>query len=220
MSHPSTLSVHLSTEEACQKLPDNFDQMVISMLRCEQTSGQSVYQHGRSVHEHAVQLIDSLKGIEEPSFVWRFPSWFEDYKDQILESIHDAETLQLYTLYHDCGKPYCRVVDDDGKIRFPDHANVSQRIWLHVGGSEAIGRLIADDMVIHSATAEEIANKLETEWSIQDAVTLLLVSLAEIHSNAKLFGSMDSTSFKMKWKTVERRGRQIMKFLFPDLVKI
>lgn len=42
-------------------------------------------------------------------------------------------------------------------------------------------------------------------------LTLLLVGLAEIHSNAKMFGGLDSTSFKIKWKNINQRGKQIIK---------
>ena len=69
-------------------------------------------------------------------------------------------------------------------------------------------------VVIHTATAEEIDKKLEEDWTEQDACTLLLAALAEIHSNAKMFGGIDSTSFKMKWKQLDRRGKQICKKLF------
>jgi hypothetical protein len=42
-------------------------------------------------------------------------------------------------------------------------------------------------------------------------MTLLVAALAEIHSNAQLFGGIESVSFKSKWKNWDRRGKQIMK---------
>lgn len=74
--------------------------------------------------------------------------------------------------------------------------------------------MIGNDMMVHVCSAEEIDTKMRHELSVNDSVSLLLASLAEIHSNAKMFGSIDSTNFKMKWKNVERRGKQILKFWF------
>lgn len=70
-------------------------------------------------------------------------------------------------------------------------------------------------MVIHTASAQEIDQYLQI-WAPQDACTLLLAALAELHSNAKLFGGSDTTSFKSKFKQIERRGNQICKFLFKE----
>lgn len=43
------------------------------------------------------------------------------------------------------------------------------------------------------------------------AITLLITGLSEIHSNAKMFGGTDSTSFKIKLKSITQRGKQIFK---------
>lgn len=218
MAHSSTQGVTNVAPEMAVDLtkspPSNFDEMANAMLHCEQTVGQSVYQHGRSVCEHLAQLIDYLKGNCELTD-WRLPSWLESHKDEILVNLHDEETLQLYTLFHDCGKPFCIHIDQEtGRSHFPNHADVSRYIWCHVGGSEVVGRLIANDMLIHTGTSDEISRKLGTELSVKDSVSILLTSLAEIHSNAKMFGSIEAINFKMKLKTVERRGRQIVKFWF------
>lgn len=42
-----------------------------------------------------------------------------------------------------------------------------------------------------------------------EAITLMLVGLAEIHANAEMFGGLDSTSFKIKFKHIDVRGRQV-----------
>jgi hypothetical protein len=42
------------------------------------------------------------------------------------------------------------------------------------------------------------------------AMTLLLTGLAEVHSNAQMFGGLDSTSFKIKFKSINQRGKQIL----------
>lgn len=226
--------------------------MAADMLRCEQTQGQSVYQHGLSVRKHFFELIDHLQN-GHPLEGWRVPKWLEEYGPEIIKNLHDMETISNYTLYHDCGKPYCRTVDADGRVHFPNHAEVSRDVWMNVGKSKVVGHLIANDMVIHTATAEEITYKItsdecaecdgtglsdeplycggeyngmancvhcdrgytrKAEWSKQDALTLLLAALAEIHSNAKMFGGIESSSFKSKWKKIDRRGNQICKHYF------
>ncbi len=193
--------------------PTNFDDMAAAMLRCEQTAGQSVYQHGQSVSKHFDDLMDHIKGIYTlPEGRWKLPEWIQQYKDELLANLHDRGLIDQYLTFHDCGKPYCRTPEG----RFPDHANVSAYVWACVGGNEAVGELIRDDMVIHTATAEEISQKMQ-EWSVKDACTLLLAALCEIHSNARMFGGIDSTSFKIKWKQIDKRGRQICKHYFGVL---
>jgi uncharacterized protein YlaN (UPF0358 family) len=43
-----------------------------------------------------------------------------------------------------------------------------------------------------------------------NAITLLLTGLSEIHSNSQMFGGIDSISFKIKWKCINKRGKQIL----------
>lgn len=198
--------------------PKSFDEMALAMLNCEQTAGQTVYQHGLSVWAHLSQLIEHLRGnYTLPEGAWRLPDWLTTYREQILANLPDEGKAQLYALYHDCGKPYCRQVDKEtGQVRFPDHAEASAYIWACVGGNDRVRLWIANDMVIHTSSAEEIAEKLDAHWQREDSVCLLLAALAEVHSNAKMFGGIESTSFKMKWKTVNKRGNQILKHWFQS----
>ncbi len=197
-------------------LPANIDEMAAAMLRCEQRPGQSVYQHGASVRDHLFEMLHHLR-TGQALDGWRVPDWFIKYGQQILQNIHSDGILHDYTLFHDCGKPYIREIDAEGKVHFPDHAKVSQEVWESIGGCSIVGKLIANDMVLHTATAEEISEKWSGDFTIEDFCTLLLAALAEVHSNAKMFDAVlgvDSTSFKIKWKQLERRGRQICKHYF------
>lgn len=176
------------------------------MQNCEQTAGQSVYQHGVSVYEYFNRIVDGNTGD------MRIPDWFNKYP--ILNNLHDAEIVKNYTVYHDCGKFWCREIDEHGKAHFPNHANVSKNKYLECGGNNVVANLIGYDMDIHTLTSEELKLRCENDWKVEDAMTLLVAALAEIHSNAKLFGGIDSISFKIKYKTIEKRGKQICKFYY------
>jgi len=190
----------------------SYQDLAVAMLKCEQTQGQSVYQHGLSVSQHYRELIEENLN---PSG-WRIPSFFSEYKDHILANLHPIEVASTYLLYHDCGKPFCREVDENGKVHFPNHAEVSKKVFLEASGDSLVADLIGYDMILHTASSEEIQKLCETEWTAKTACTLLLAALSEIHSNAKMFGGIDSTSFKCKWKTIERRGKQICKHFFKE----
>ncbi len=72
---------------------------------------------------------------------------------------------------------------------------------------QTIGNLIGLDMIMHTETKDEI---LARGLSKQDIFTLLITALAECHANADMFGGMDSTSFKIKWKKIDKLGRQLL----------
>jgi hypothetical protein len=128
----------------------------------------------------------------------------------ILSKLFDDEIMDAYTLYHDCGKPYCRTVDAEGKQHFPDHANVSHQVWTKIfpdkPNTALIGNLIKMDMDIHCLKSEQ----LEAFAERPEAISLLITGLCEIHANASMFGGIESTSFKIKWKQIDKRGRQIL----------
>jgi hypothetical protein len=48
--------------------------------------------------------------------------------------------------------------------------------------------------------------------SLQTVLTLL-TSLCELHSNASMFGGIESTSFKIKYKQLDKRGNQVLKLI-------
>lgn len=186
------------------------------MNACWQTPEQTVMQHGESVCEHLFDLIGHIRlGKPLCESHWRLPDWFGAYGPRLVSKLHPEDKLRLYTKYHDCGKPYCQIFNEEtGRHHFPNHAEVSRHVWKCVGGDEVVGLLIGNDMVVHTATAEEIDQKLNGEWSCEDSVSLLLAAIAEIHSNSKLFGGVASVSFKMKQKTVDKRGKRMCKHLF------
>lgn len=176
------------------------------MKGCEQTKGQSIYEHGISVKNYLFDLLIHLRSGSKLNYEWKLPQWIHDNKDFILSNILDDETLELYTIFHDCGKPFCLEVDDDGGRHFPDHAEVSYQIFKKVFDNEDAAQLVRRDMDFHLLKAD----KLEEFSKSKYAVTLILSALAEIHSNAQMFGGINSVSFKIKWKHTNKRGRQVI----------
>lgn len=134
----------------------------------------------------------------------KIPDWFVKNHDTLVNFQLDLKIVKDYIVYHDCGKHLCETIDDKG-VHYPDHARVSANYWLENGGNELTGKLIANDMFFHVCTAEELS---ESTLSNEELATLLVVSLAEIHANAQLFGGIDSTSFKIKYKQIDRRGKK------------
>jgi hypothetical protein len=181
------------------------------MQHCPQTETQSIYQHGISVRDHLRQLIGYLEtGKIEGE--WRLPSWLSEYRSQILESLCPREVIDTYATFHDCGKPYCLTIDPNGKRHFPNHAETSYQTWLSVSDNQQIANLIRMDMKIHTLKAAEIDEFIQHS----EAITLLLAGLAEVHSNAKMFGGIESESFKIKWSHINKRGKAICQKLFQQ----
>lgn len=182
--------------------------LIEAMEQCYQTPGQNIYQHGLSVRDHLQQILCFLQK-QDPLEGWRIPSWLASGKEFLFSKILSWDVLETYTVYHDVGKPFCRTVDADGKQHFPDHAQVSERIWLENGGDAQVGRLIGMDMDIHTIKAVQVPEFA----SRPEAISLLLTGLAEVHSNAKMFGGIESTSFKIKFGQIDKRGNAIIKEL-------
>lgn len=174
------------------------------MKDCFQTEKQSVYEHCMSVSEHLFDLIDLLND-RDSRFVWKLPKWLMENKQFVLDHLFPLEILKQYAEWHDVGKPFCRTVDADGKQHFPDHAQVSEQIWLKHGGNAQVGKLIGMDMDIHTIKAIQVP-----EFSSRpEAISLLLTGLAEVHSNAKMF-SNSNNSFIIKWNQINKRGKAII----------
>ncbi len=179
------------------------------MKGCHQTQTQSVYEHGISVRDHVFKLIDYLTTLSIPDG-WRLPDWLTEHRLKIKESLCPLNIIEQYTIYHDCGKPYCVTIDDAGKRHFPNHASVSAITWKDAAGCAQVEKLISMDMIVHTMKAADIDDFIKHP----EAITLLLTALAEVHSNAKMFGGIESDSFKIKWNQINKRGKAICQKLF------
>lgn len=183
-----------------------FSDVIEKMKTCMQTDTQSVYEHGISVRNYAFDLLNHLRHGTDLKFEWTIPQWVYDNKDFILDNIVNDESLKLYTELHDIGKPFCLEIDDEGRRHYPNHAEVSYDIFKKYFDNEEVAQLIKRDMDFHLLKSDG----LEEFSKFENVCTLLIVSLAEVHSNAALFGGMDSISFKIKWKHCNKRGRQVI----------
>jgi hypothetical protein len=179
------------------------------MKRCPQTETQSVYQHGFSVADYTARLLDALE-YNDNIYHLRLPDWFSQYRIQIMAELYSYKTIFDYAKFHDCGKPYCIEYDSEGKRHFPNHAEVSYGTWMSISDDEIVGNLIRNDMMIHQIKAADIDEFIKNPG----AITLLIVGLAEVHSNAQMFGGLESDSFKIKWKQINKRGKDICQKLF------
>jgi hypothetical protein len=166
--------------------------------------GITIAKHGEMVWENTKKLI--LGRFEG----FRLPDWFIRNHHFIVNNLHDWETIEMYNIYHDCGKPDCRVVDENGKVHFPDHAKVSATVFTeYFPQFPEVANLIYQDMIMHTQRFDSI-DKLHL--SNKDTWTLLLTAFAEIHANAYMFGAdgIESTSFKIKYKNLDRLGKKLV----------
>ena len=184
-------------------MPETYEQLIKDMTACPQTKDLSVMEHGLMVNRY----FDDLISGEPYHYSWRIPDWFNEHYDFIVSKLLHADILKQYQIHHDCGKPYCRTIDDEGKNHFPDHANVSYEVWKKLYPDDHIvANLIKGDMDIHCLKSEQLNEFAKRP----EAISLLITGLAEIHANASMFGGVESTSFKIKWKQIDKRGRQII----------
>ena len=125
------------------------------MKSCPQTPTQSVWEHGVSVSAYFQDLYKHLKFGRHLRKEWRLPEWIYEHKELILGELASMQTITKYQVFHDCGKPYCREVDEQGRQHFPNHAAVSASVWRESGGCPEVEHLIAHDMDIHLIKAAE-----------------------------------------------------------------
>lgn len=173
-------------------------ELIDAMQACMQNEHQNVLDHGRSVLRHYQIMLGHLDSGHDLPRWWRLPCWAKDMRPFALPDAIMAE----YAEFHDCGKPFCRTVDEGGRQHFPGHAEMSEKIWLSVGGHAQAARLMALDMHAHILTPATVA-----EFGVMpEAPSLLLMAIAETHSNAMMFGGTDSDSFKIKMKKLDKLG--------------
>ncbi len=113
--------------------------------------------------------------------------------------------ITYYHWFHDCGKPLCLIVGEDGKRSYPNHEIYSARQFLEVyPDNHQVATLIVMDMDFHRLRGDDVT-KL---WEHDLAPTLYFTAWAEIIANSKMFGGQESTSFKIKKKCLIQAGKK------------
>lgn len=180
------------------------------MQKTEQMKNLSVLEHGVSVHNYFLDLQNHILNGSELKYEWKLPDWV--YNKQLWDQLLDFEIIKNYQIYHDCGKPFCLEIDQEGKKHFPNHAKISYQVWKKIGISEIEAQLMLHDMDIHLLKSKDV----ESFCQLPFAATLLITGLCELHSNASMFGGVSSTSFKIKWKNINKFGKRITNFITTE----
>lgn len=169
-----------------------------------QMEGLNLLQHGQQVWHYYERL---LNGDHEGM---KIPDWYTQHQEFISQNLYPRDIIEIYTVWHDIGKTETVQVGEDGRKRFPGHAEASERIWLSLGGDPEIATLMGLDMIFHTESAEQI---LQRNLEAKVLCTLMLAALAELHANAEMFGGITSESFCIKFKKLRQRARKILAVL-------
>lgn len=174
-----------------------------AMRETEQMPNLSVLEHGFQVARHYEDLRQHVLFNKPLKYEWKLPEWV--FNTHIWSQVMPLDIVRRYQIYHDCGKILTRTVDENGKQHFPDHANASAKLWLELTGEVDVAYLMAHDMDIHLLKGCEV----DAFADQPQAATLLITGLSELTANAAVFGGIESTSFKIKYKQLSRRGKAI-----------
>lgn len=184
----------------------NFATVIRSMKTCGQSETLTVLEHGYMVKNYLFDLIEHLETGSPLRYEWKLPNWVLENKERFLASLPSKLTLKRTTIMHDCGKPYCIVFDDEGKRHFPNHAQVSYNVFKQLYDDGIAAELILHDMDIHLLKADGVEEFSKNKY----ALVHLIIGLSEIHANASMFGGIHSTSFKIKYKSIDSRGKALL----------
>jgi len=184
------------------------DRILADMKKCEQFKGMNVLEHGEGVVDWFNDLYPNAIHQTPYRKIWRMPKWV--HNKTLTSRLLPLNILNVYQLYHDIGKPYCRTVDEAGRQHFPNHAEVSKKVWNEVSEDSAesriVGELIGMDMMCHTVRGEELLAFAKHPY----APSLLFTALAEVHSNAAFLEATDSDGFKIKLKQLDKVAKAIL----------
>lgn len=120
----------------------------ISKLLCGQNAGKilSLYSDILAI---ALPEIKAMKGFQQHNFHHIYDVL--NHTAKVVDAVYPAVDLRLSALFHDCGKPDCFSLDDDGIGHFYSHASISAR-----KADEALTRLRCDN-----ATREKVVKLIK-----------------------------------------------------------
>ena len=180
----------------------SLDELLIEMKACEQAPNLNMLQHGELVHEKYNMLMQQLKDgtVKHAELL----SLYEKFKSKL----PPPSVLKAYHVMHDCGKSLCLEIGEDGKRRFPNHAEISAKQYeLIFPNDQFTTNLIRKDMDFHTLRGEE----LDVLCKHPLAPILYFTAWAEIMANAEMFGGIESDSYKIKAKRLIQACKKLLK---------
>lgn len=143
-------SIDKATEEAmhsCRELIDIVSPerifTEISKLICGKNAGEIISRYS-DILAVVLPEIKDMKGFNQHNFHHIYDVL--NHTARVIDSIDPAVDLRFAALFHDCGKPDCFSLDEDGVGHFYSHASISAR-----KADEALTRLRCDN-----ATREKV----------------------------------------------------------------
>lgn len=178
---------------------NTLDELRCAMKACEQAPNLNMLQHGELVHKKYKLLMTQLS--EGTTKYAELRSLFMQYK------LPPPSILANYHIYHDCGKHLTLTIGEDGKRRFPNHAEVSANQYSHIFPDDQFTvNLIRKDMDFHTLRGDDLMDLLKHPL----APALYFSAWAEIMANAEMFGGEDSDSYKIKAKRLIQAGKKLL----------
>ncbi len=96
---------------------------------------QNEYHH-LDVWDHTVETVRSVElvlGADSEAF-GALAAHIDEYaEDEPVKGRSRKGLIKLAAIFHDAGKPHCRTVDSDGRVRFFGHEKKSAQIFTEVG---------------------------------------------------------------------------------------
>lgn len=158
-------------------------------------------QHGQLVHEEYKKLISALNAndIEYAELAQLYA--------RIASKLPPAEVLERYHVYHDCGKHIALTIGEDGKRRYPNHAEISaQQFSILFPEDGFTTQLIRMDMDFHTLRGDDLIKLCRSPF----APILYFTAWAEINANAEMFGGKQSESYKIKRSRLIQAGKKFL----------
>jgi hypothetical protein len=87
-------------------------------------------EHGWNVYKNFLLILRYLEGHTEEANLF-IPNWLKENKEAFKQLLNQNDTfyqIEKYLIWHDCGKPFCLKMDNEGKKHYPDHENISYQI--------------------------------------------------------------------------------------------
>ena len=149
--------------------------------------------HHLDVFEHSIETVYAL----EEEFCHDFPEWLNPWKDMVTASLNKEVSfgvtrlavVKLAAILHDCGKPACRAVAEDGKVTFYGHEktgetmaeSAAKRLRLPNSAIDGLKTLVKNHLRPFNAIADETITKRAMyryhrdlgEWAIAGIVLAL-----------------------------------------------